>query len=189
MDNARWRNEGIQTLRGVIEEIVTDGGDTLLTVAYTECMSCNRQERTVILIAGRDTLIYNESGDLISVADLQNGMLINAVYSATMTRSIPPQATAYRIRIVKRPAEENITEGRIIDINRRNRIITTISNGNTSSIIQFHVPEDAVIRDIFGRETQLANLIPGLRVRVKHAAFITASLPPQTTAYEIQVIK
>ena len=29
---------------------------------------------------------------------------------------------------------------------------------------------------------------PGLRVRVRHATFMTASIPPQTTAFEIQIL-
>ena len=106
-----------------------------------------------------------------------------------MTRSIPPQATAYMIRIVSRPESENVTTGRIVSVDRQNRSFTTISDGDLSTVIRFHVPEDAVIRNILGRPMDFSNLVPGLRVRVRHAAFMTASIPPQTTAFEIQVIR
>ena len=36
-----------------------------------------------------------------------------------------------------------------------------------------------------GRRTDFSGLIPGLRVRIRHASFMTASIPPQTTAFEI----
>ena len=34
-----------------------------------------------------------------------------------------------------------------------------------------------------------SRLFPGLRVRVRHANFMTASIPPQTTALEVRVIR
>lgn len=83
---------------------------------------------------------------------------------------------------------DEITVGRIVNVNRQNRSFTTISDGNLSTVIQFNVPEDAAIRNIFGRPMNFSNLVPGLRVRVRHASFMTASIPPQTTAFEIQVI-
>lgn len=189
MDNMSPRNAEIRILRGLIEEIREDRNNLLVTVAYTECPACNRRGQKIILVVGRNTLIYNETGDMVSAQELEKGMFINAFFSANMTRSIPPQATAYRIRIVRRPAKEIITEGRIIDIDRRNRSFTTISNANTSSIIRFNVPENAVIKDIFGRQMDFSDLVVGLRVRVRHAEYMTASIPPQTTAYEVQVIK
>lgn len=189
MDNTLPRNARIHILGGLIEEITTDGNNTLVTVAYTECPACNQRDQRVRLVVGNNTLIYDESGNRIPAQDLQTGMVINAVFSAAMTRSIPPQATAYRIRVVSRPVSENITEGRIIDIDRQNRSFTTISNANPTSIIRFIVPENAVIRDIFGRQMNFSNLVAGLRVRVRHAGFMTASIPPQTTAFEVQVIR
>lgn len=41
----------------------------------------------------------------------------------------------------------------------------------------------------FGRPMNFSGLVSGLRVRVRHAAFMTASIPPQTTAFEIRVVR
>jgi hypothetical protein len=42
---------------------------------------------------------------------------------------------------------------------------------------------------LFGRRIRLSDLFSGLRVRVEHATFMTASIPPQTFAFVIQVIR
>lgn len=43
--------------------------------------------------------------------------------------------------------------------------------------------------DILGRRMNFSGLVPGLRVNVSHADFMTASLPPQTNAFEVRIIK
>lgn len=62
-------------------------------------------------------------------------------------------------------------------------------DGNLSSIIRFNVADDAQILNGLGRSMNFANLVPGLRVRVRHADFMTMSIPPQTTAFEVRVIQ
>lgn len=173
---------------GIIQNITFSGGTGFVTVTYAECLRCPNRQQTIVLIVNRDTLVLNERGNVIPVSNLRSGMIINASVSSAMTRSIPPQARAFVIRIVRRPSPDNITIGRIINRNDSNRSITTISDGNVSSIIRFNVPPDAVILDIFGRRMNFSRLTPGMRVRVRHASFMTASIPPQTTAFEIRVI-
>ena len=90
--------------------------------------------------------------------------------------------------MIGRPLEDQVTVGRIVDIDRQNRSFTTISDGNIPSVIRFHLADDAKIFNSFGRPMQFASLVPGLRVRVRHAAFMTMSIPPQTTAFEVRVI-
>ena len=115
-------------------------------------------------------------------------MLVNASFSSEMTRSIPPQANAYLIRIVREAPRENITVGRIVETNQRNRSFMTISDRDFSTIIRFNVAENARIIDRFGRNVNFSRLTPGMRVRVRHADFMTASIPPQTTAFEVQIL-
>ena len=189
MDGNFSRNAMQHLTNGIIEEIDSDRNNTLVTVSYTDCVNCNRRELEIRLVVGNNTVIFDERGRRIRSRDLLTGMVINATYSSAMTRSIPPQATAYMIRVVSRPRQENVTEGRITDINRRNRSFITISDGRNTSVIQFNVPENAIILNSFGRPMEFSNLVPGLRVRVRHASFMTASIPPQTTAFEVRVIR
>lgn len=83
----------------------------------------------------------------------------------------------------------NIIIGRILDIDRQNRSFSTISDGRLSSVTRFNVPMNAQIFDLFGRPINFSRLVPGMRVRVRHADFMTASIPPQTTAFVIRIIR
>ena len=189
MDGNFSRNTMLHLTNGIIEELDYDRNNTLITVSYTDCVNCNRREYTIRLVVGNNTAIFDENGRRIRPRDLMTGMVINATYSSEMTRSIPPQATAYMIRVVKQPQQENITEGRVVDINRRNQNFTVITDSRRPDVIQFNVSENTRFFNGFGRPMDFADLIPGLRIRVRHASYMTASIPPQTTAFEVRVIR
>lgn len=172
-----------------IEDISSDRNTTFVTVSYHDCRECARPEDLVTLIVNQDTIIHNERGRLIRASELRPGMIINATYSAAMTRSIPPQAQAFRIRVLQRAPVNETTTGRIIEVNTRNQFIVTIKDWNPASRIHFNLSPETVILDSAGRRIRLSMLRPGLRVRVEHASFMTASIPPQTTAFIIQIIR
>lgn len=171
-----------------IRDIFMERDTAFITVTYREGVGNRREERTLRLVAGPRTVIINTNGVPVSAAALRVGMTINAAVSTAMTRSIPPQAAAYGIRITGRPQQENMTTGRIVSIDQNNRSFTTISDRDASSIIQFNVPESAVIFSRTGRVMNFRGLSVGMRVRVRHANFMTASIPPQTTAFEVRVL-
>ncbi len=173
---------------GIIDNITTDRGTTLITVSHSTPSNRGRDE-TIRLAIGRNTAIIDESGNDIRPSDLVRGMTINALFSNAMTRSIPPQANAFFIQVVRRPMSDNTTVGRIININRRGNNFTTISDNNLATTIQFNVSPETRFFDIFGRPINFNDLLPGFRVRVRHASFMTASIPPQTTAFEVRVIR
>lgn len=188
MDNFFTDNPVINISKGIIEEISTDNSNFLITISYPDCVNCRPTNQTVRLLADNETVLMNERGGGIPANELRSGMTVNASFASAMTKSIPPMSRAFMIQIIKRPLPSNITIGRIMDIDRANRSFTTISNRNPSSIIRFNVPDEALIWDRFGRRMAFSGLIPGMRVRIRHASFMTASLPPQTTAFEIRVI-
>lgn len=179
----------INVFNAVIQNISSSPTTRFITISYDECVRCNNREKTVTLIADRDTIIIGQRGNSIPAAELQPGMIINASFSAAMTRSIPPQAQAFVIQVVNRSSMNNITVGRIINTDSTNFFITVLTNSNLSSVIRFNVAPNAVILTPFGRSTSFSSLVPGMRVRVTHAAFMTMSIPPQTTAYRIQILR
>lgn len=178
----------INIRNGIIEDISGDRGNTLVTVAYSGCQCDRRNDERVRLVVGPRTTVLSRNGAVISAGELRVGMTINASFSSTMTRSIPPQAVAFLIRIVEEPRRDNVVVGTIVDMDRRNRSFTTISDRNVSSIIRFNVSEDARIIGRNGSRIEFSRLMPGMNVRVRHADFMTASIPPQTTAFEIRVL-
>lgn len=178
----------INISNGTIEEISSERDTTFVTVTYMDRQNNRRTEQTVRLVVSPRTIILSANGAFVSVAALRVGMTVNASFSSAMTRSIPPQAAAYVIEIVRRSVSDNTTIGRILDVNRDNRSFTTISGQELSTVIRFNVPENAVIFDRLGRTANFSRLTPGIRVQVRHASFMTASIPPQTTAFEIRIL-
>lgn len=175
-----------RAFNAIIENISTEANTTFITISYRSCRTCNSQ--TVVLVANRNTILLNENQRTVPLNTLRKGMTVNALFSTAMTRSIPPQATAYLIQIIERPVSDTTTTGRIIDIDRQNLSFTTTSDRNPTSAIRFNVAENARIFDKSGRQIPFGLLMPGMRVRVRHASFMTASIPPQTTAFEIRVL-
>lgn len=188
MENFFTGNRVSNITNGRIEDISRGGGTTYVTVSYNDCRSCARNSQTIVLIVGNTAKVFNEKGAPIPPSFLRVGMLIDASYSSALTRSIPPQASAYTIRITNSDFSSGTTIGSIISIDSAKRSFSTISNGNPLSMIQFHLADNAGIFDRFGRPTNLSSLRQGMRVRVRHANFMTASIPPQTTAFEVQIL-
>lgn len=179
-----------QITNAIIETVESGRSGSFVVVSYSDCPNCNRDNQTIRLNISGNTIIMDENSNRIPVTDLRPGMTVNAAFSNATTRSIPPQSAAYVIQVIRRPQNnDNITVGRIVDIDRQNRKFTTVSDGNLSSVVRFNVADNAQIINGFGRPMNFSGLMPGLRVRVRHAAFMTASIPPQTTAFEVRVIR
>lgn len=181
--------DSIRVSNAIIQDIAFDGNISYITITYTNCPRCRDQEQIVRLVVTQRTVIRNEAGRNIPVGNLQSGMVINAVFSSAMTRSMPPQAQAFQIQVRDRPNINPQTTGRILEVNARNQSLLTMSNNNPSSMIRFNITPDTIILDPLGRSIPFTRLLPGLRVRIQHASFMTASIPPQTTAFQIQIIR
>ncbi len=178
----------IHISNGTIIEISSEQGTVFVTVKYMDHSQERQMEQTIRLVVTPRTIILNENGIVIPANRLHVGMTVHASFSPAMTRSIPPQANAHFIQIVRRTAHENTTIGNIVNVDRTNRSFSTINGLDPSTIIRFHVADNARIFNPSGRPMNFENLTPGMRVQVQHANFMTASIPPQTTAFEIQVL-
>lgn len=179
----------IRVSNAVIQNISYDRDITYVTIAYNECQRCNSPEKLVTLIVSGRTILLDESGKRITPEELQTGMVIHATFSSNMTKSMPPQAQAYQIRIASRPEIGNVTIGRIINVDSRNQYFLTMSDGNPATMIRFNVSPNTIVLDSVGRQISFSRLVPGLLVSVQHASFLTASIPPQTTAFVVQIMR
>ena len=83
---------------------------------------------------------------------------------------------------------DTITVGRVMSVDIPNRFFTVMTDSNPNSAIRFNLADNVRITDFFGRPINLCCLSPGSRVRVRHANFMTMSIPPQTTAFSVRVI-
>lgn len=183
----------MQINNGLIEE-VTCLNDTsgFIVVSYSVPEENNMTSiQNIRLNLGRNTTVINNFGQSMCICCLQSGMWINAVFSSRMTRSIPPQSFAYLISVQRnaqlpqRPF--STTTGRIVLIDAENQFFVT-RDINTNSEVRFNVSNTTVFINRFGIPMRFRDLRLNQTVRVTHANFMTASIPPQTTAFEVRVV-
>ena len=183
-------NDGIiRTRDSVIEEIRTDRNTGFVTISYGVMGDFNMTHMMLVtLIVSRDTIIQDRAGRNMLLSDLREGMIVDAEFSSAMTFSIPPQSRAYRIRAVNRNATSNVTIGRVLDVDLRNGFLYTGDANDISSQMRFVITNATSILDRNGKRIPLRDIRKGQRVRVEHATFQTPSIPPQTTAFVVQII-
>lgn len=145
--------------------------------------------QNIRLNISRDTVILNSSGQRMCTCCIQEGMWVNVVFSARMTRSIPPQSNAFLIIVQRRPQlSSSVTTDRIAFIDTENNFLYTGNPNDINSQTRFVFTDATSIRDRAGRSINLHALRSGQPVRITHADFQTLSIPPQTTAFDIQLI-
>lgn len=183
------RRDVIRRRGAIIENITINNRSGNVTISYGvmgEFRMIHKQ--LLVLIVNQNTIIQNRFRQSMSLRELKIGMIVDVEYSSAMTRSIPPQAVAYSITVVGAVKVPNVKIGRVINVDLNNRFFVTGEVNDINSQMRFTVSDSTVIRDARGNEIPLRNLRIGSKVRVEHASFQTASIPPQTTAYNVQVL-
>jgi len=182
------RNDIIFADDAIIEEIFIDNRTGFVTISYGVMGEfCMVHMELVTLIVNQDTLIRDQFGQSMSLRDLREGMIVDAEFSSAMTRSIPPQARAYRITVINQQ-NPNITEDFVVSVDTNNGFLYTGNANDIYSQMRFVITDSTMIMDRRGNRIRLRDLRPGQRVRVEHANFQTMSIPPQTTAFVVQVL-
>lgn len=182
----------------LVEEVsyVNDNNGYLI-VSYAVPERNNRISiQTIRLNVDRNTRIVNTLGQSVCLCRIQPGMWVNAVFSANMTRSIPPQSNAILISVQRRPQlpqpqpqrPYSVTTGRIVFVDFNNRFILTSDTNNQGKLSRFTITDATTFVNRFGIPIRFQSLRPGQLVRVTHANFQTLSIPPQTMAYQVQVL-
>lgn len=172
-----------------IEEIFTNRSGNYVKISYGIMGDFNMIHMNIlILVVGRNTIIQNQLGQHMTMRDLEEGMLINAEISSVMTASIPPQARAYRIVVLNESENADIKVGRVISVDTENGFLIIGNANDISSQIRFVINDATLILDRRGNRICLCDIRLGQMVRVKHANFMTFSIPPQTTAFKVQIV-
>lgn len=183
-----WNNNVITAENAFIESINTDNRTGYVTISYGVMGDyCLINMQVVTLIVGRETIIRDQFGQALSFRDLREGMTVDAVFSANMTRSIPPQSRAFSITVIEN-MNFNVTEDRVAFVDTANNFLYTGNPNDINSQMRFVITDSTVIRDRRGNRIRLSDLRPGDFVRVEHAIFQTMSIPPQTTAFNVQML-
>lgn len=135
------------------------------------------------------TSIMDQFGMPVDLHKIEKGMWVDAEFSPAMTRSIPPQSRACRIIVQSDRTKIMITSDRVVKVDVKNRFIYTGNPRNTADQMKFAISDATLIIDRRGNPIALRDIKPGMVVRVKQANFQTLSIPPQSTAFLIQLMR
>jgi hypothetical protein len=176
----------------LVEEVSANGRTGYLVVSYAEPGSYGMTHIELLrLNVGINTIITNEFGRSVCLCDIRPGMWLDAAFSPAMTRSIPPQTSAFRIVVRQRghhisPPRRPTMTAQVAGVDIQNGFLITGNPLDINQQTRFVVTDETEILNRNGRQIPLRSLRPGQWVRVTHADFMTMSIPPQTTAYRIQ---
>lgn len=175
----------------VEEAVCFNNSDGYIIISYSEPSGrTNFLNRRIRLNINRNTRIINTLGRNMCTCCIREGMWVNAIFSSAMTRSIPPQANAFVIVVQGRRPEpvSFVTVDRITFVDRENGFIYTGNPNNVNRQTRFVITRNTTITNSQGRNVGINALRPGQMVRITHANFQTASIPPQTTAFSVQIL-
>lgn len=174
----------------IIEEVMgTSRGSGYVLISSEEFDENNQSYIDQLrLNIGKNTIIVDDNGVPLSLHELRAGMRINAEFSAAMTRSLPPQANAYQIVVLKDLPAVNVTTDRVVGVDTTNGFLLAGNPYDIYDQILFTVSDETIILDQDENTIELEAIQPGQLIRVEHAIFQTLSIPPQTPAYQIQLL-
>lgn len=135
-----------------------------------------------------NTVLINQYHESISLCSVRRGMFVDATFSAHLTNTTPPQSDAYQVVTLVEISAISVTTDRIVSVDADNGILYTGDPNNINDQIRFVLSDSAQILDPAENQVDLQTLQPGQLVRIEHANFMTASIPPQTTAFFIQIL-
>ena len=181
-------NNVIRVSDALIEEIFSDRNAGYVTISYGNMGEFNMVHIVVVqLLVGQDTVIQNQFGQKMLLRDLKAGMRVDAEFSNAMTASEPPKARAFKIVALDKRKSSNVKVDRVMMVDADNGFFITGTN-NINSQIRFNVTPATIIMDQRGNRICLCSLRNGQMVKVVYASFMTFSIPPQTTAYRVQIV-
>lgn len=177
-------------LDATIERIFTSGNTGYVLISYiTVDPNFAVHKSFITLVVGPGTIILGPFGEKAPFSALRPGLMIYADFSAAMTYSIPPQARAFRIIISYKNLVFNGRMDRVLEVDVKNRILYTGRADDILSQMKFVITDSTQILDMEGKIIGLEDLKVGQLIRIAYANFATASIPPQTTAFRINVLR
>jgi hypothetical protein len=140
------------------------------------------------LNVGWNTILINQFNESISLCRILKGMTINAWFSTDIIDSTPPQSNAYRIVAFLPAPNIRVLIDRISSIDTQNGFLYVGNPNNEVDQIRFVISNMTQILDQENEVIPLNSLQAGQMVRVEYGDIMTASIPPQTSAFLVQVV-
>lgn len=166
--------------KGKIEKITKtkDGISILVNKGDTD----NRLPESLIFHINENTKLN------IDEKNLKIGDNLDIFYSGAVTRSLPGQATAIAINVTKPIKEEYLYEGEIKKVidSKFGTMISVVSKNKDSNFeeIIFNINSNTKLKNGSSSDLKI-----GSKIKVVYGPVMTMSLPPQTSALSVEVLK
>lgn len=189
-DTTFWNQNVIRVQDAIIQRIFVDNRRIgYVTISFKIINQFNMVFTNIVtLIVGPATIILDQYDQVFPFWNLREGMIVNADFSSKMTRSIPPQSQAFRIIVSHKNWPYNVKVDKVMEVDVKDRFLYTGNVNDIYSQMRFVVTKTAIIMNRRGNRITLGDIRPGQTVRIEHATFQTDSIPPQTTAFSVQVL-
>ncbi len=127
---------------------------------------------------GQESILFllpEQAAEAQENGDFAPGMYVQATYDGTLTRSIPPQATALEVSVLAPMSDGVLWSGSIVSSTREEEgyRIELQAESPRQELVVLNVPEEAL------ENMEEADLVEGARVLAVGNGAMTASLPPQ----------
>ncbi|WP_313182305.1 hypothetical protein [Lacrimispora sp.] len=180
----------LQVNNAMVTEVFTRSRVTgYIDIIYSQSVQNETISEPLRLNASFYTDVLNPSGQHICLCDIEEGMVVDALFSPIMEWRIPPQANAYLIvaREYGQPSFDSTTaQITVVDID--DFLFYTYDPDNPGDQIEFHIATKATVRDKNGYPVPFRTLYPGLLVNVIHSEIQTEVIPYQAVAFHIQIL-
>ena len=145
-----------------------------------------------VLVRIAETTTLTDGTNAVEASVIEAGMTLAVGYDVAMTMSIPPQTTARFIRVENLPVEEVEAEtvaftGIISEID--GELVTLGNPAEDTNAIRLVISSETVITDANGNAVSLSDLKVGMEVKGAHSAAATFSIPPQSVAVQVEIVK
>jgi len=180
----------LQVNNAMVTEVFTRSRVTgYISIIYSQSVQDETISEPLRLNASFYTDVLNPSGQHICLCDIQEGMLVDALFSPIMEWRIPPQANAYLI-VAREYGEPSLhsTTAQITEVDMDNFVFYTYDPDNPDNQIEFNIAPKATVRDKNGYPVPFRTLYPGLLVNVVHSEIETEVIPDRAIAFHIQIL-
>ncbi len=182
----------LQVHNAVVEEVfLIDNTTGYLDIIYANYEQNEAITQSLRLNVDINTVILNSFGYHISLSDIEEGMLVDSLFSPIKQGVAPPQADADLIvaRTYDQPPLSFIID-RIAKVDIDNSLLFTGDPNDADNQIRFNISDITTIRDKDSNPVPLRSLHPGLLVDVlvAHTNFQNAVIPNEADALHVQIL-
>ncbi len=188
--------ESVVINEAIIKEVdVKQNQVTILPVDKAD-----KLENYKILNVGPETkLSYEKNKPVVKIGDLEEGMKVKVIQASFETASIPAQTTAYEITILQDGVEQEPVEDQDVVIKKAtikdidDQKVTILPEGKANKRENYIIlnigKETKIVHESLKKVITLSDLEEEMTIKVIHSPMILQSLPPQTSAIKVIVLK